>query len=337
MEQVSPLGLNRCSTYRVIVKNKASSRTTSFTTMNCPKYLTDNPDMKNFSFTFFTIIMVSLSGCSAHNEKEYSATELYRLSMEEDDTLSELLLGMKYESGDGVPKDQYKAAYWYRKAADKGDATAQAFLGLMYEEGRGVKQDKKIALTLYRSAVRQGDNFALGFMERLEQEELEATPSKHDKVDQQTKAIELCSKVSRREWLNQQGEDSSKQRYALAGCLDGGSLPSKDASAEIIKIEDVAANSKGIQLEQYNIWFYKLAPDGKQQASINIYHPTISPISWVVVGFHPVCGSEEGYKWALRLKLPAPASPQENAAWVWEVPKGLALSDNACLDILSAG
>lgn len=147
----------------------------------------------------------------------------------------------------------------------------------------------------------------------------------------------LCSLVARKEWLNKQTGDNSKQINTLAACLQGGSLPSRGVSTEIIGIGDVPVNSKGIQLEHYNIWFYKPAPDGKQQASINIYHPTIDPISWVVVGFHPVCGSEEGYKWALRLKLPAPASPQENAAWVWEVPKGIALSDKSCLDILSAG
>lgn len=293
--------------------------------------------MKNLSLTFLAVIMVSLSGCAAHNEKEYSATELYRLSMEEDDTLSQLLLGMMYESGDGVPEDEYKAAYWYRKAADKGDATAQAFLGLMYEEGRGVKQDKKAALALYRKAVGQGDNFSLGFMENLEREERKADLNKNNEAAPRTKAIALCAKIARKEWLNQQTGDNPKQRYALWDCLKGGLLPSRSASAEIIGIGDVPVNSKGIQLEHYNIWFYKPAPDGKQQASINIYHPTIAPISWVVVGFHPVCGSEEGYKWALRLKLPAPASPQENAAWVWEVPKGLALSDKSCLDILSAG
>lgn len=147
----------------------------------------------------------------------------------------------------------------------------------------------------------------------------------------------LCGLIARKEWLNKQTGDNSKQRNTLAACLQGGSLTSRGVSTEIIGIGDVPVNSKGIQLEHYNIWFYKPAPDGKQQASINIYHPTIAPISWVVVGFHPVCGSEEGYKWALRLKLPAPASPQENAAWVWEVPKGLALSDKSCLDILSAG
>lgn len=34
-------------------------------------------------------------------------------------------LGLKYENGDGVPRDYLQAASWYRKAADQGDANAQ--------------------------------------------------------------------------------------------------------------------------------------------------------------------------------------------------------------------
>lgn len=37
-------------------------------------------------------------------------------------------LGLKYETGDGVPQDYSKAAFWYRKAAEHGDGNAQTRL-----------------------------------------------------------------------------------------------------------------------------------------------------------------------------------------------------------------
>ena len=49
-----------------------------------------------------------------------------------------------YDRGRGVPEapeDHAKAATWYRKAADKGYAAAQVMLGLKYELGDGVPVD----------------------------------------------------------------------------------------------------------------------------------------------------------------------------------------------------
>jgi hypothetical protein len=40
-----------------------------------------------------------------------------------------------------VTKDEVEAVKWYRKAAEQGDAQAQHFLGLAYELGEGVAKD----------------------------------------------------------------------------------------------------------------------------------------------------------------------------------------------------
>ena len=41
-------------------------------------------------------------------------------------------LGLAYDSGKGVKKDDEKAVDWYKKAAEQGDADAQFNLALMY-------------------------------------------------------------------------------------------------------------------------------------------------------------------------------------------------------------
>jgi uncharacterized protein len=50
-------------------------------------------------------------------------------------------LGLMYEIGRGVPKDDAQALTWYRRAADQGDANAQFSLGAKYARGQGVARD----------------------------------------------------------------------------------------------------------------------------------------------------------------------------------------------------
>ena len=47
-----------------------------------------------------------------------------------------------YGSGEGVPNDGAEAAKWYRKAADQGYAKAQHNLGVLYDHGYGVPKDE---------------------------------------------------------------------------------------------------------------------------------------------------------------------------------------------------
>jgi len=50
-------------------------------------------------------------------------------------------LGVKYDFGQGVDKDQTHAVRWYRLAAAQGHGGAQFNLGGMYFEGLGVQRD----------------------------------------------------------------------------------------------------------------------------------------------------------------------------------------------------
>ena len=69
------------------------------------------------------------------------AIKWYRKAAEEDDAVAQFNLGIMYTKGMGVSPNHAEAALWYRLAADHGLAGAQFNLGMMYVEGQGVSQD----------------------------------------------------------------------------------------------------------------------------------------------------------------------------------------------------
>lgn len=72
------------------------------------------------------------------------------------DGASQLLVGLAYAKGEGVPRDYIQAANWFRRAAEQGVARAQYDLGLLYENGQGVQKDPSQAAAWYREAAEQG-------------------------------------------------------------------------------------------------------------------------------------------------------------------------------------
>jgi TPR repeat protein len=79
---------------------------------------------------------------------------------EEDDIDSQVELGARYASGDGVSKNQELAIQWYTKAAASESSEAQYNLALMYLFGEGVEQSKKIAIELLDRAASNGSSDA---------------------------------------------------------------------------------------------------------------------------------------------------------------------------------
>jgi TPR repeat protein/putative methionine-R-sulfoxide reductase with GAF domain len=51
---------------------------------------------------------------------------------------AENALGLRYATGDGVPRDEKEAAEWFTSAAEHGSVVAQSKLGQLYWSGRGV-------------------------------------------------------------------------------------------------------------------------------------------------------------------------------------------------------
>ena len=54
-------------------------------------------------------------------------------------------LAVVHQHGDGVALDYAKALTWYRVAAEKGDKVSQVQIGLMYQTGQGVEANQEEA------------------------------------------------------------------------------------------------------------------------------------------------------------------------------------------------
>ncbi|EGV16450.1 tetratricopeptide repeat protein [Thiocapsa marina] len=83
-----------------------------------------------------------------------------RAKAENGDALGQVALGLAYQNGKGVPRDESQAVQWYRKAAEQGNPVGQYLLGIMYAAGSGVPQDLSKAARLYNESAKQGNTFA---------------------------------------------------------------------------------------------------------------------------------------------------------------------------------
>ena len=92
----------------------------------------------------------------------------YRKAAEQSYAPAQNALGVIYQNGQGVPKDDQQAIAWYRKAADQGLAAGEVNLGDMYLNGRGVAQDDAQALAWFRKAADQGFKDAKTKLDELE-------------------------------------------------------------------------------------------------------------------------------------------------------------------------
>ncbi|AJY44517.1 peptidoglycan-binding protein [Martelella endophytica] len=70
-------------------------------------------------------------------------------------------IGLRYDQGLGLPKDEAKAAIWMAEASDRGLVPATFQLGSAYEKGLGVTKDPKRAIALYRAAAEAGNVSAM--------------------------------------------------------------------------------------------------------------------------------------------------------------------------------
>ena len=94
----------------------------------------------------------------------------YRLAADQGNALAQLKLGLKYDNGEGVLKDEDEAVRWYRLAADQGDAGAQFMLGVMYDNGEGVLKDSVLAHMWLNIAGANGDEVARENRDNLERD-----------------------------------------------------------------------------------------------------------------------------------------------------------------------
>jgi len=75
-------------------------------------------------------------------------------------TMAANRIGVFYQQGIGVTKNNEKAVSWYEKAARSNYAAAQFNLGLLYQKGMGVMHDESQAVAWYSKAAKQGHALA---------------------------------------------------------------------------------------------------------------------------------------------------------------------------------
>jgi TPR repeat protein len=105
-------------------------------------------------------------GLDAYHRQDYAtALREWRSLARQGDAEAQYNLGVMYERGEGVAKDEAEAVRWYTQAAAQGNADAQYNLGVMYGQGRGVAKDEAEAVRWYRKAAAQGDAGAQNLLE----------------------------------------------------------------------------------------------------------------------------------------------------------------------------
>jgi uncharacterized protein len=84
----------------------------------------------------------SRSAYRAYQRGRYTtALQLAQPLAEQGDARAQLVLGLMYGKGQGVPQAHDEAVKWYRLAADQNEAQAQYELAFLYATGDGVAQD----------------------------------------------------------------------------------------------------------------------------------------------------------------------------------------------------
>jgi uncharacterized protein len=100
-------------------------------------------------------------GLTALRNKDYArALELLRPLANAGNPLAQFDLGVLYDQGLGVEKDDQEALFWYTKSAAQGYANAQTNLGQMYCDGQGVPVDYNKAREWWSRAAQQGNLIA---------------------------------------------------------------------------------------------------------------------------------------------------------------------------------
>lgn len=96
-------------------------------------------------------------GYRAYSEGKYVlAAALYQLAAQDGYARAQNSLGVCYERGEGVDRDEKTAFVWYGLSAAAGYETARLNLGDCYRYGRGTERDEGRAMDAYLTAAKNG-------------------------------------------------------------------------------------------------------------------------------------------------------------------------------------
>ncbi len=106
------------------------------------------------------LIFQAKSSLDIKNNNDINSNNIFSKnikSAEDGNPEAQLKIGICYQTGNGVPKNNSKAFEWIEKSAKQGNADAQTCLGLCYGMGTGVEENYAEALKWWRKAANQND------------------------------------------------------------------------------------------------------------------------------------------------------------------------------------
>lgn len=110
-------------------------------------------------------------GLAAYEAEDYAgALAQWRPLAWQGNAAAQYGLGVLYDRGRGVGRDDAAALGWYRRAAAQGVAEAEHALGVFHAAGRGVAQSHVVAAEWYRRAAERGyadSQLAIGILHQL--------------------------------------------------------------------------------------------------------------------------------------------------------------------------
>jgi len=208
-------------------------------------YIRNKKHMKTIflSFLFFSFLSSSAwadfkKGVAAYEAGDVaSAFKEFRASAEKGDADSQYNLGLMYEQGIGISKDETQAVGWYRKSSEQGNSNAQYNLAVLYENGRGTPVDFAQAHLWYRKALVQGDALAGGNLGMLY---MRSQGVREDKVA--GLALLLLSVM-----MDNSPENHAKQNISLTQGL----TPEMVKTAQTLSAEMINSPNPLLPLDQY--------------------------------------------------------------------------------------
>ena len=106
-----------------------------------------------------SLIITTLLFCFFNADAQY--TKVLMQKADKGDPSAQMFLGLCYQEGNGVEKNDSLAVYWFEKSARKGLSEAQVMLGNCYRYGKGVEKDSTKAFELYEQASWCGGSLGL--------------------------------------------------------------------------------------------------------------------------------------------------------------------------------
>jgi TPR repeat protein len=100
-------------------------------------------------------------GMNAYSSGDYdTAAREFKLLADRGDKESQYLLGLLYEEGQGLARDDVEAAYWYARSAGQGFIDAYFALGQLFAQRKGERQDRMAAHHWFSLAKEYGHRLA---------------------------------------------------------------------------------------------------------------------------------------------------------------------------------